>query len=270
VKKKKLELTGRVALVTGGGRGIGRAIAQALAAHGADVAICGRDRKNLDITVESLEAIGVRSRAYAVDARYIHQIQMALIGIKQDFGGLDILVNNIGGVEQFAKFEELRYEYWHEVFETNVMSMVRFSREAFPLLQQSERASVVNIASVAGKRPGNFNPHYGAMKAAMIHVSKHLSNRWGEHGIRVNVIAPHTVKGGAWKRDVANKARMDHVSLAKAEERMLHDVTSKVPLRKIATPQDVADLAVFLASDRSRLITGTCITVDGGTVNSIF
>lgn len=270
MKKRTGELAGRVALVTGGGRGIGRAIAEALAIEGASVVVCGRDVKNLEITRETLQKYGADCLAYSLDAKNLQDVKGLIAYITARLGKLDVLVNNIGGVRQFSKFDELADEHWQEVFDVNLMSMVRVSRAALPLLKKSDHPSVVNIASVAGKRPGNFNPHYGAMKAAMIYLSKHLSNQWGKYGIRVNAIAPHTVKGGAWKRDVANKARMDHISVRKAEEFMLLEVAGKVPLGVIPVPQDVANLAVFLASDRARLITGTCIMLDGGVVNSIF
>jgi len=271
LKKRTGELAGRVALVTGGSKGIGFAIAKALGEEGAKVVITARGFLTLRSARDELRKGGVECE---MEALYpdLHKDPFAevLFNVGCKFSKLDILVNNIGGVRQFSKFDELADEHWQEVFDANLMSMVRFSRVALPLLKKSDHASVVNIASVAGKRPGNFNPHYGAMKAAMIYLSKHLSNQWGKYGIRVNAIAPHTVKGGAWKRDIANKARMDHISVRKAEEAMLRDVASKVPLGVIPMPQDVANLAVFLASDRARLITGTCIMLDGGVVNSIF
>ncbi len=270
MKKQKGELAGRVALVTGAGHGIGRAIAEALAAEGANIAICGRDLKNLDATVKMLDKREVRAEDYQVDATSGKDVMRLVEAVKSDFGTIDILVNNIGGVRQHTLFQYITEHEWYEVFEANLMSMVHFCQAALPHLRESDCASVINMASVAGKRPGDFNPHYGAMKAAMIHLSKHLSNQWGKYEIRVNAIAPHTVKAGAWKRDVANKAQTEHLSHKKAEEMMTKNVLSKMVLKKIVTAEDVANLAVFLASDRSRLLTGTCITVDGGAVNSIF
>ena len=269
--ESKKELSGRVALVTGGSKGIGLEIAKAMVKQGAKVAVTGRSEGELPVAVEEVcgnngDCIGIR----IPDTGKQSVIALGFKYAERYLGKLDILVNNIGGVKQFAKFEDLSDEDWREVFEDNVMSAVRFSRVAFPLLRESKHGRVINIASAAGKRPGRFNPHYGAMKAAMIHLTKHLSNEWAKDGILVNAIAPHTVRGGVWDRDVANKARMDGTSAEEAERAMLSEVTAKSPLGKICLPQDVANLAVFLASDRAAFITGTCQMLDGGMVNSIF
>lgn len=266
----KKDLAGRSALVTGGSRGIGFDIASTLSNCGAKVAIVSRDPKSVASACAKIQEGGGFCRGYVADSSDAAQVADAIKAIKKDFGGLDILVNNIGGVRQFSNFEGLSDSDWGEVFEVNVMSMVRFTREVFPLLKKSKHARVINIASVAGKRPGNFNPHYGAMKAAMIHLSKYLSNQWGKNGICVNAICPHTVKGGVWSRDVANKARMMGVSKKIAEKAMFEEIAGRVPLHDIARPEDVADLVAYLASDKARFITGTCIAVDGGAVNSIF
>lgn len=264
------ELAGRIALVTGGSRGIGRAIADMMARDGATVLVCGRNKKHLASAILSLKKRNPSCRAYAVDVNSAEQITVMLGKVRRDFGRLDILVNNIGGVRQFSDFNGLTDSDWQEVFDLNLMSMVRFSRAAFPLLRKSRYGRVINIGSVAGKRPGNFNPHYGAMKAAMIHLNKYLSNQWARYKILVNAICPATVKGGVWKRDVANKAQIQKLSLKEAERLMLEEVTAKSPLHEICTPEDIGNLAVFLASDKARFITGTCIMADGGTVNSIF
>jgi len=269
-KTKKGELFGRVAFITGGSRGIGLAIAKAMARESASIAICGRNKKSLDSALQSLNIKGVLCKGYVADAMNPKDVTLTLNRIKNDFKHLDILVNNIGGVRQFSNFEELTDLEWQEVFDVNIMSMVRFTRASFPLLRASPCGRVIHIASVAGKRPGNFNPHYGAMKAAMIYVSKYLSNQWGKYGILVNAISPHTVKGGAWRRDVADKARKEGLTIQQAEKKMTEEVASKTMLHGVVGLDDVANLAVYLASDKAKFITGQCLTVDGGAVNSIF
>ncbi len=269
-KTKDLGLKNCVALVTGGSKGIGFVIAEALAMEGVDVAICGREKNNLEKAVKTLKKINPASRGYMADSNNPEDVKRVLDSIKRDFKRLDILVNNIGGVRQFSNFEGLTDGNWQEVFDTNIMSMVRFSRVSFPLLRESGKGRIINIASVAGKRPGNFNPHYGAMKAAMIHLSKYLSNQWARYKILVNAVCPHTVKTGVWQRDVANKARIMNLSLKEAERLMLKEVMNKSPLNQICLPEDVANLVVFLASDKAKFITGSCLMLDGGVVNSIF
>jgi len=269
-KQKKGELSGRVAFITGGSRGIGLAIAEAMAKEGASIAICGRDKKTLDAAVQSLKKERILCKGYITDAVNPKDVTLTINHIKNDFGRLDILVNNIGGVRQFSNFEKLTDLEWQEVFDVNIMSMVRFTRALFPLLRSSPCGRIINIASVAGKRPGNFNPHYGAMKAAMIHLSKYLSNQWGKYGILVNSISPHTVKGGVWHRDVASKAIREKLTIEQAEEKMAEDVASKTVLNGVVELDDVTNLAVYLASDKAKFITGLCLTIDGGAVNSIF
>lgn len=269
-KNKKGELSGRVAFITGGNRGIGLAIADAMAEEGAGIAICGRDKKALDSAVKLLKKKRILCKGYVADATNLKDINQTLNQIMKDFGRLDILVNNIGGVRQFSNFEKLEDSEWQEVFDVNVMSMVRFTRASFPLLQASPYGRVINIASVAGKRPGNFNPHYGAMKSAMIHLSKYLSNQWGKYGILVNSISPHTVKGGVWHRDVASKAIREKLTVEQAEKNLTEEVAGKTVLHGVVGLDDVANLAVYLASDKAKFITGLCLTIDGGAVNSIF
>lgn len=264
------ELVGRIAFVTGGSRGIGLAIAMAMAGEGASIAICGRSKNDLDKALAMLNKKGVKCRAYVADSSDIKTVIKTIELIKKDFKGLDILVNNVGGVRQFSGFEGLADEHWQEVFDVNIMSMVRFTRAALPLLKKSDTPRIINIASVAGKRPGNFNPHYGAMKAAMIHLNKYLSNQWGKYGILVNAISPHTVKGGVWQRDVADKASKEGITIGEAEKRMEYLVADKTAIKRMADLADVANIAVYLASDKGKFITGQCLTIDGGAINSIF
>ncbi len=268
--KKAEELSGRVALVTGGSRGIGLSIAIALAKEGADVAICGRVKKDLDEALKSLKAINPNCRAFIADSAKPEQVNKVISEIKKHWKKLDILVNNIGGMGTFTNFEESTDSDWQDAFDLNIMSMVRFSRIAFPLLKDSSFGRVINMASVSGKRPGNFIPHYGAMKAAMIHLNKYLSNQWGKFGILVNAIAPHTVKGGAWHRDVADKAKKESLSISEATAKLSEEVARKTVINSVAELEDVTNMVVYLASDKARFITGQCLVIDGGAVNSIF
>jgi len=265
----KKPLSGRVALVTGGTRGIGFSIAETLGRDGAAIAICGRNERDLGAAIRKLSKKGIKCRGYRANAGIPKEVLAVISGIKKDFKKLDILINNIGGVKQFSNFEGLSDEDWQEVFNDNILSMVRFTRAAFPLLKKSGKARIINISSLAGKRPGNFNPHYGAMKAAMIHTNKYLSNQWGKYGILVNAICPHTVKGGVWERDVKSKAKMFNLSFKEAERKLIEEVSSRSPLGAVAELSDVSELVAFLVSDKAKFITGTAISVDGGTFNSL-
>ena len=265
------ELIGRVALVTGGSKGIGKVIALSLGRAGADIVICGRDEGALKRTAKEIDDLDSRAYTHALDATKLEEVRSFFERTISSIGRLDILVNNLGGVRQFAKFTDLTDSHWYEVFDTNLMTAVRFTREAIPWLEKSAHARIVNIASVAGKQPGDWNPHYGAVKAGVIHLSKSLARYLGPKGVRVNAICSSTVKGeGAWARDVRSKAHMEGISAEEAEAAMERTARAKAPLGEIGAPQDIAELVAFLASDRARFITGTCIQVDGGTVSSIF
>lgn len=264
------ELEGRVALVSGAGRGIGKAIALALAKEGAEVVICARTQEKLEETKKEIEAAGGTAHVFPLDATKREDVEKLFSTLVAKIGRLDILVNNVGGVNEHERFRGLKDEHWRHAFEFNFMTAVFFIHEALPYLKKSENPRIVNISSVASKQPGGFNPHYGAAKAALNHLTKYLANDLAAEHILVNAICPGTVHGGIWEDHVADKARRMNVPVAEAEKLMEKEVRSKTPIDAIATPEDVAELAVFLASPRAKSITGTCIQVDGGYVKSIY
>ena len=266
----KKELSGRVAFITGGTRGIGLSIALAMASEGASIAICGRSKEHLEEALKRLKKTKVKCKGYIVDSSDPKQVIKTLENIKKDFKKLDILVNNIGRLDHFSDFLGLSDQHWQQVFDVNIMSMVRFTRASFPLLKISKHGRIINIASVSGKRPGNFVPHYGAMKAGMIYLSKYLSNQWGKYGILVNTIAPHAVRGGAWEHDSSDRAKKDGITIAEAKKIMEKEISSKTVINKMAELDDISNLAVYLAGDKAKFITGQCLMVDGGAVNSIY
>ena len=265
------ELQGRIALISGASRGIGRAIAVALAREGADVILCARGLDKLKEAQEEINAAGNgTAHVFALDATKADEIKKLFSGVVAKFGKLDILVNNVGGATEHETFVELTDDHWRRAFEFNFMPAVIFSREALPYLKQSSNARIVNISSVASKQPGGFNPHYGVAKAALNHLTKVLANNFAADQILVNTICPTTVLGGVWEDHVADKARRLGVSVPEAERLMEEEVRKKTPTGKIPTLQDVAELALFLASPRAKSITGTCIPIDGGYLKSVY
>lgn len=264
------ELQGRIALVTGAGRGIGKAIAIALAANGAEVVVCARTAATLNETKKEIEATGGTAHVFALDAMKKEEVQKLFTDVISKLGKLDILVNNVGGVNEHEKFHELSDEHWRYAFEFNFMTAVYFTREALPYLKKSSDARIVNISSVAGKQPGWFNPHYGASKAALNHLTKYLASDLAADHILVNAICPSTVQGGIWEDHIADKAKRMNVTIAEAEKLMEKEIRDKTPIGSIATPEDVAELAGFLVSPRAKSITGTCIQIDGGYVKSVY
>ena len=180
-------------------------------------------------------------------------------------------MNNIGWVDTIIPFEELTDELWYRAFEFNVMTTVRFCREAIPWLEQSKHANIVNIASMSAKQVGAWNYHYCAAKAAQVNLSSGLSRHLGKKGIRVNAVCPSTVKGeGMWERDVPDSARIRGTSLEEAAVHIEKKVRAKTSLNAICVPEDVAEFVAFLVSDRARFITGTAVSIDGGGTRSVF
>lgn len=260
-KELKSKLTGRIALVTGGGSGIGRVISLALAREGAEIIICGRELTALHETAKQIPD----SIYFSLDATRPEGVKNLFQIAMKKFGRLDILVNNIGGVRQFKEFPDLTDDDWQEAFDLNVMPTVRFTREAIPWLLKSEHANIVNIASVSGKKVGNWNYHYCAAKAAELNLTQGLAGYLAPKGIRVNAICPSTVKGdGMWERDIKDLAHRKNLLLDEARKHMEEGVQRKIPLGKICTPEDVAEAVVFLVSNEAKFITGTAMMLDGG------
>lgn len=257
------------ALVTGSSHGIGLEIARAFAVAGAEVILCGRNPGSLEEAKKSLRGLTGKVEAVQVDATDAKSVKSLFETIVKKGNRLDILVNNVGGARPFGGFFDLTDEDWRGSFDFNFMSMVYFAREAIPFLRASRQASILNISSVPAHQPGRFNPHYSAAKAAMVNLSKHLSNLLAPENILVNTLCPGTLDGGGWERNIRDKAERENLDFAAAEAKMREEENKKVPLNRVGTPKDIAAMAVFLASTQARFITGECIHIDGGVTRSI-
>lgn len=265
-----LDLKGLTALVTGSSHGLGKAIAKTLAAEGADVIINGRNRDNLNrVALEIGWQSHVNIHNCCVDATDTREVKKFFRDSRSWLGKLDILVNNVGNLETFGNFMDLDDNAWLRSYELTFMSMVRFTREAIPLLKMAAGASIINIGSLVSHQPGKFNHHYVAAKAAMLAVSKQLANELGDSGIRVNVICPSTIKDGGWFENVKDKARRMNISESEAEQIMESETKDKSPLKRIGYAEDVADLVAYLASSKAKFLTGHCYNIDGGITRSI-
>jgi 3-oxoacyl-[acyl-carrier protein] reductase len=244
-----LGLRDRACLVTGSSEGIGRETARLLAAEGARVATCARG-----------EAPGVGEALHVrADLSQPGEPERAVAESAAALGGLQVLVNNVGVARQ-AKFEEVPDDEWDAYWQVNVMSYVRASRAALPHLRAGGGA-IVNVSSTAGKRPSTGMPHYSVTKAAVLSLSRLLADLYAKDGIRCNAVTPGPTATGAW---------LDEGGLADQQgadrQAVLEKVGAGRPLGRLATPEEIAAVVVFLCSDRSSYVTGAAWSADGGTV----
>ena len=244
-----LGLRDRLCLVTGSTGGIGRETARLLAAEGARVATCARG-----------EAPGVGEAVHVrADLSQPGEPERAVSDAAAALGGLHVLVNNVGIARQ-AKFEEVPDEEWDAYWQLNVMSYVRASRAALPHLRAGGGA-IVNVSSTAGKRPSTGMPHYSVTKAAVLSLSRLLADLYAKDGIRCNAVTPGPTATDAWLGEggLADQQGGDR-------EAVLEKVGAGRPLGRLATPEEIAAVVVFLCSERASYVTGSAWSADGGTV----
>lgn len=264
------DLKGRVALVTGASRGLGRQIALSLARRGAAVALTARDERSLETVRRLIRSAGGRAEYFTADARSTPQVRRAVDAAVRTFKRLDILVNNAGGAERFAGLSELNEADWMSAYDLNVLSILRFSQAALPHLQRSKHARIINISSIAGVQPGDFNPHYSTAKAAAIHLSKVLAGQLAARRIRVNTVCPGPIHTDAWERNITDQAARRRMGRAACRAAVEKEEASKIPLGRVGECSDVTGLIDWLAGDGSSWTTGSCFHINGGKLRSIY
>ena len=251
-----LALTGFRVLITGGSAGIGRSAAELLAAEGARVAISSRNPE------EAAAAIG--ATPLAADLSSADGCAAAVEGAVAALGGLDGVVNNVG-LARIAELEEVSDADWQAAWDTNVMSCVRVIRASLPHLRASEHAAIVNVSSTSGKRPSSGMPEYSVTKAALLSLSRLVADLYAGERIRCNAVTPGPTLTPAW---LAPGGLADQT--AGESDRSRQDILSAVgkgrPLGRMAEPEEIAAVIVFLCSDRASYVTGSAWSADGGTV----
>jgi 3-oxoacyl-[acyl-carrier protein] reductase len=259
----RIDLDGKVALVTGASRGIGRAIARDLAAAGARLVVCARGKAALAAAAADIRDRGHEVEAVPADVSTVSGAQQLLARGRARFGRIDILVNNAGKGSP-KKMLELCEEDWRASFDLNLMSAVRLSLGCVPLMREQGGGRIINISSRVGRQPDPYFAPYAAAKAALINFTKNLANAFAKDGILCNCVVPGLVRTEA----VEEAARTSATATGKTVDEVYAATLQArpIPLGRLGEPEDVAGLVVFLASERASWITGATFTVDGGIV----
>jgi 3-oxoacyl-[acyl-carrier protein] reductase len=249
---KLLDLSGRVAIVTGGGTGIGAATARVLAEHGADVVVAARTAEELERSARSIaDATGRRCLAVPTDVKDEAQVARMVERTLAELGRLDILVNNAGGT-RMGPLKDLPTKAWDSIYDLNVRSAYFATREAGRRFLEQRSGAIVNVSSAAGVNGVKGGAHYASSKAALQMFTRVNAAEWGPYGVRVNCVAVGLV---------ASERAVDAWKVAGIDPEA---ASVQTPLRRPGRPQEVANAILFLVSDAASYITGQTLSVDGG------
>src|SRR5688572_25363791 len=244
-------LTGKVAIVTGGSRGLGEEMAEGFAEAGAALVLCARRDEWLTPTLARFRSLGVRVEGHVADVSKPQDVQAVVDTAMRAFGQIDILVNN-AGISWAAQPEDMPFDKWQKVLDVNLTGAFLFSQAAGREMLKRKYGRIINVASIAGLHASVHGPHYAgyaATKAGLMGLTRELAASWGRHGIRVNAIAP-----GFFHSRLADPAI----------EKVEPDIKKSSPIPRVGAAGELKGVAVFLAADASNYITGQVIVVDGG------
>jgi 3-oxoacyl-[acyl-carrier protein] reductase len=262
----ELNLKGKTVLVTAASMGIGRATAELFIKEGCKVAICSRSKENLIKTAEEIKVLySIEPLWIVCDINKLADIENTVQTVKENFGEIDILVNNCGGpIPGF--FENLTDENWEDAFEQILMSTVRFTRLVLPGMKSKNWGRIINITSLSVKQPVDNLILSNSLRSAVTGLAKTLSNQVGKYNITVNNVAPgYTLTSRLYELAVS-KAKLSGDS----HEHVLASMANEVPMKRLARPDEVGSLVVYLASEQAGFITGSTIAVDGGVIKATY
>ena len=240
----KISYEGKTVIVTGAAGGLGKAMSRLFAECGAKVAVC--DIAGGEAITEEINNAGGTAKYYRFDIRDREQIEKAFAEIMNDFGSIDVLVNNAGVFDKYATLLDTSDELWDLIYNINIKAVFRLTKLVLPQMIERGHGSIVNIASVAGLIANKGGAAYTSPKHAVIGLTKHLSSTYAKDGIKVNAICPGTIVTPLIKDVIANIPKYN------------------VPMHRFGEPEEVADLALFLASDEAAFMSGAIVPIDGG------
>ena len=249
-----LGLKGKKVIVTGATKGIGRAIAETFADEGADLAICARNSDDVEAAVAALTKKGVTATGRALDVSDGPALTQWVADVAAEFGGIDKVVANVSALAIGADDES-----WEQGFKVDIMGAVRLVNAAMPMLEASDSASIVTISSVSGREIDFASGPYGAFKAALVHYTQGVAYHNAANGIRANSVSPGNTyfPGGVWNQ------------IETGNPELFETAMGLNPTGRMGTPQEMADAAVFLSSERASFITGTNLVVDGALTKGV-
>jgi len=246
-----IDLTGKVALITGASRGIGQAIAEAYAAAGARVVLASRKQESLDVVAERIRAAGGEALPVAGHTGYAEAVHHLVSSAKEAYGGVDILVNNAATNPHFGPIMTSEEGHWDKTFDVNVKGYFRTARACLDVMRQRGGGKIINMSSVAGRHAQPGMGVYGVTKAAVLMLTEVLAAELAPDNIQVNAIIPGYVKtqfsSAIWKDPALNE-----------------EVLKTIPQHRMAEPEELTGLALFLASSASDFVTGASMVIDGG------
>ncbi|HWM80062.1 MAG TPA: glucose 1-dehydrogenase [Methylomirabilota bacterium] len=256
-----MELDGQIAIVTGAGRGIGRATALELARMGADIVVAELDRAGADRTASEVKGLGRRVLIVPTDVTSRADLQAMADRARGEFGRIDVLVNN-AGIYRAALPLDVTEEHWDAVLDVNAKAVFFASQAVLPAMIAQKRGNIISLASLAGKVGSRNNLPYNASKAAVISITKSLALAHAADGIRANCVCPGFVETDMWTMVAREQGALQGM----APEEFTRQRLAQIPLGRMETPQDVANVIAFLASSRAAYMTGQAINVTGGVI----
>jgi 3-oxoacyl-[acyl-carrier protein] reductase len=260
----QFDLKGKVALITGGGRGIGKSVSLALAREGANVALCGRTQETLDETAAEIRALGVEAWPIVADVREYSNIKRFVAEAAQASGRVDILVNN-AVYSVSAPFDEQSDENWQQHIDVKLMSYIRCSREVIPHMKAAGSGRIVNITGMTARIVAALRPTNGVVNAAATNFTKSLATHLGPDNITVNCIHPGMTVTDRMKGNFERRARDAGVSY----DEIAAVTVAEIPLGRLIDPEDIAHSVLFFCSPLASIVTGQAIAVDGGSGTAV-